>query len=554
MRRFLVVLILCAAFVGQLEAQGAALAFRDDPDIAKAFAEYIMDGRVPVTNSFVFSGNEAAEILAYDGRLAKDPGFKSRLLFSFNPGIIGVTGIEGYKFGPGADPTLLYYLDGVPVFLELGAGMAAGDAVAGKVKLDSAVRQNYVGADPASGALSFYAPWNITSVIRTLFSWRFPQEGWISTGTTNYWIAAGRFKAGLGDGHFGNTFLNSRAEWYDQVQGALGNENLRFTSLIGTSATHLNQTEALIQYRGRTAYDAGNNSIDPWDPINNHDLTPEMEAVKMFAYSQLEARFWDRFRFGIGQMNMIGGKYPGLADILPTVFWHNNYTAGYTNVMLSLSAALVPFDGLQLFGEFTLDDFRGADEDATTKPASYGWQAGGSYSFKPEDGLIVTTGGEYTSTSEWIYCRWQPYLTMYQRHIIGPSWGTDWPLGFAYGPDANHVGVYAKASLKTGASLELDYEYLQKGPIYMGMTDANGNPIYYDYDTRTDITRSSSLAAIEALPDQLSHGVTLRAAWPLSWGLEVNAALQYWNHTNYRNVAGDSRQFFLYSGGLRWKY
>jgi hypothetical protein len=554
MRRISTLLVLSIVVVFGLCAQGAAPAFRDDPDIARALAEYVMGGRVPVTDSFVFSGNEASEILAYSGRLANDPKFKGRFLFSFDPGILGVQNIEGYKFGPGADPTLLYYLDGVPVFLELGAVMAAGDAVAGKVKLDIAVRQNYVGADASSGALSFYAPWDITSLTRTLFSWRFPQEGWVSAGTKNYWLAAGRFKAGLGDGHFGNTFLNSRAEWYDQVQGALGSENLRFTGFVGTSATHLDKTEAAIQYRGRTAYDAGNNSIDPWDPINDHDLTTEMEAVKMFAYSQLEARFWDRFRFGIGQMNLIGGKYPSLTDLLPVVFWHNNYTAGYTNVMLNLSASLVPVDGLQLFGEFTLDDFRGADEDATTKPAQYGWQAGGRYSFKAPEGIIVTAGGEYTFTNEWMYCRWQPYLTMYQRHIIGPSWGTDWPLGFAYGPDARHLGFYVQASMKTGARVELDYEYLVKGPIYMGMTDANGNPIYYDYDTRTDITQSTSLAAIMAEPDQLSHGLTLRATWPLPWGLEVNAAVQYWNHANYRNVSGDSRQFLLYSGGVRWKY
>ena len=256
---------------------------------------------------------------------------------------------------------------------------------------------------------------------------------------------------------------------------------------------------------------------------------------------------------------MIGGKSPSLTDLLPTVFWHNNYSSGFTNVMLSLSASVVPVDGLQLFGEFTLDDLQGADEPATAKPAQYGWQAGGRYSFKAPEGIIVTAGGEYTYTNEWIYCRWQPYLTMYDRHIIGPSWVTDWPLGFAYGPDAKHLGFYVQASMKTGARVELDYEYLIKGPIYMGMTDANGNPIYYDYDMSiynpaNPKPSSTTLAAIMAEPDQLSHGVTLRATWPLPYGLEVNAAVQYWNHTNYRNVLGDSRQFFLYSGGVRWKY
>jgi hypothetical protein len=534
----------------ELGAQGAGLAFRDDSDISRALANYIMSGKVPGTNSFVFSGNEAAEILGYAGRQGKATGFRSRLLFSFDPAITGVSNMQGYSFSPGADPTLLYFIEDLPVFIELGVDVWSGDSVAGKVKMDLALRQNYLGTD----FISLYTPWDIDSLIWTFMSWRFPQEGWISAGNENAWIAAGRFKAGLGEGHFGNTFLSTRAEWYDQVQGAIGNKNFRFTALVGTSSTFLNKTEGEIQFLPRDDYDAGNNSINPWDPINDHDFSDQNEAVKMFAYRQVEARFWDRLRIGIGEMNMIGGKDPSLADLLPTGFWHNNYSAGFTNVMLNINASLVPLDGLLLFGEFTLDDFRGADEGSTGKPAQFAWQAGGRYSFKPLPSVIVTTGGEYSLANEWIYCRWQPYLTMYQRHQTGPSWGTDWPLGFTYGPDARHVGLFAQASFSNGANVELSYEYLEKGPIYMGMTDADGDPIYYDYDDRTDNTKDSSLAAIRALPDQLSHAITVKVSYPLPKGFEVLGTLQYWNHSNYRNASGDSRQFFLYSAGVRWKY
>ncbi len=461
MRRFLWFVLFIAAIVSVAPSQGAGLAFRGDPDIERAIADYIISGRVPVTDSFVFSGNEAAEILDYRGRLAGSTAFKSRLLFSFDPAVIGVTGIQGYGLTPDSDPTLLYFIDSLPVFLELGANFSAGDAVAGKIKMDLSLRQNYLGVND----IPLYAPWNLNSMLRTLLSWKFPQEGWISASNAHSWIAAGRFKAGLGEGHFTNTLLNSRSEWYDQIQGAVGNRNFRFTALIGSASTQLTKSEAAIQYKPRTTYDAANNSINPWDAMNDHDFTDQIEAVKMFAYRQIEARFWDKFRIGVAEMNMIGGKYPGLADILPTGFWHNNYSAGFTNVMMSLSSSLVPIDGLLVFGEFTLDDFQGADEGADSKPAQYAWQAGARYSFKPTDDLVITSGGEYTFASEWVYCRWQPYLTMYDRHIIGPSWTTDWPLGFAYGPDAQHVGVFAKAALKSGASLEVDYEYLQKGPI-----------------------------------------------------------------------------------------
>jgi hypothetical protein len=555
MKRITTVLALLTLWLGGLAAQGAGLAFRDDTDVARALAAYLMSGKVLVTDGFVYSGNELAEIADYGTRSGSSAGFKNRLVFSIDPGIMGVTGIDIYTPTPGSDPTLLYFLDKVPVFTELGDAFSLGDSLAGKVKLDLSVRPTFVGVND----IAFYAPWDINSLLRILTGWKFPQEGWLSAANGNAWIAAGRFKAGLGEGHFGNTFLNTKAEWYDQVQGAIGDRNFRFTALVGNSASHLYRDEALIQFKTRVdtpaTYNAAENSIDPWDPINDHDFVTQMEAVKMFAYSQVEARFWDRFRFGVGQMLMLGGKYPSLTEVLPTNFWHNSYAAGFGNVMLGLSAALVPLDGLLVFGELTVDDFRGTDEGATGKPSQYAWQGGTRYSFKPVDDLIVTAGGEFTYASEWAYTRWQPYLTMYQRHLINGSQGTDWPLGFAYGPDARHLGLFADASLESGAHAEIGYEYLDKGPIYMGLMDANGNPIYYDYDVSTAITnRSTTLAAVEARPRQLSHGLSLKATWPLPYGLEANAAIQYWNHTNFRNVAGDSRQFFLYSAGVRWKY
>jgi hypothetical protein len=555
MKRILPSILLLVVSACWLGAQGAALAFRDDNDVSRAMAEYVMSGKVPITNGFVYSGNELAKIIDYGGRVGNSTDFKSRFIFSINPAVTSVSGITIYNPSPASDPTLLYFVDSLPVFTELGADFSLGDSVAGKAKIDLSVRPTFVGTDD----ISLFAPWNVDSLLRTLLSWKFPQEGWIATGSGNAWIAAGRFKAGLGEGHFGNTFLNTRAEWYDQIQGAVGNENFRFTSIIGSSATHLYRGEAAIQFRTRDPldYNSVENSINPWDPINDHDFVTTMEPVKMFAYSQVEARFWDRFRFGVAQMNMIGGKVPGLIDFLPTTFWHNTYAAGFGNVMLNLNASLVPYKGVQLFGEFTVDDFRGTDEGATGKPSQFAYQGGGRYSFKPIGDLLVTAGGEYTFASEWVYCRWQPYLTMYQRHLINGSQGTDWPLGFAYGPDARHLGIFVNASLPTGAKAEIGYEYLMKGPIYMGMTDAVGNPVYYDYG-RTDWTDnaapSTTLAAIQALPDQLSHGISLKATWPLPLGFEVYGRLQYWDHTNFRNLAGNSKQFLLVSTGAVWKY
>lgn len=551
---FLLVMALGAA------AQGAGLAFRCDLDVERALARQMMSGQVPVTNSFVFSGNELAETVGYRGRIVGSPGFKSRLIFSVSPSVTGASGINAYEShaSSSADPTLLYFIDGVPLFAEVGADFRSGDRLAGKVKMDLTMRQDWVGENQTK----LVAPWDFNSIFRTILSdWRFPQEGWISLAGDHAWIAAGRFKSGIGDGHFGNTFFNTRAEWYDQAQGAVGNENFRFMSVIGTSASHLNSVESAIQYR---TYPDGTRFF--WDSECDHDSVPGMEAAKAFAYHQVEMRFWDRLRIGVAEFNIIGGKNPSILDVLPIAFWHNTYTAGFTNVMMSLNAAAVPVKGLKLFGEFTLDDIKAPDDTPESKPLQCAWQAGAQYAFEPMDKLIVTAGGEYTYTSDWVYCRWQPYLTMYQRHLLpGGYVGTDWPFGFAYGPDAKHLGFFVNASLPEGGRVELSYEYLIKGPIYMGMTDGNGNPIYYDYDSWSEDPadparhyfekpKTTTLAEVMAKPDQHSHKIGLSAAWPLPMGFEANGSIEYWMHSNYRNVEGDSKRFLLFNAGVLWRY
>ncbi|HWR12389.1 MAG TPA: hypothetical protein VN445_11235 [Rectinemataceae bacterium] len=546
MKKWLCALSLLLAAFGWLGAQGAGLAFRSDADVRRAMAEYVISGKAPISNSFVFTGDELAEIIDYGGRVGPSSlGFKRRLIFSIAPAITGVSGLDAYGDSISGDPTALYFIDSLPLFLEFGAAFHAGNGIAGKVKLDLSMRQDWFGEN----ATSLVAPWDISSVFNLLMAdSHFPQESWVTAGGGRSWLAIGRFKAGIGDGHFGNTMLNSRAEWYDQVQGAVGDRNFRFMYMLSSSATHLYDAEGAIQFR-----ENADGARYRWDPLNDHDSVTAMEAGKVFAYSQIEARFWDKLRVGVAQMNLIGGKDPNLLDVLPVTFWHNAYTAGFTNVMLNLNASLVPFDGLKVFGEFTLDDIRDRDEGEASKPFQYAWQTGGSYSFKPTGSLIVTLGGEYSFTSEWVYCRWQPYLTMYQRHMLSGGYsGTDWPLGFAYGPDARHLGLYLDASLPSGLRFELGYEYLEKGPIYMGMTYYDGAsgtylPIYYDADP-------SVLDDILAEPDQLSHGFSLSVTLPLPMGFTFDVRTQVWLHDNYQNIENNGKQVLLYSAGVQWRY
>ncbi len=537
MKRYALVFFALALVANLAFAQGAALFMPSDTEVQRAFADLILAGEVPYTNAFPYSGHELATGFGYSGKLA-GPGFRSRLVFSIDPSVTGNSSTPSWTTGPGADPTLPLFIDSLDPFAELGARFSGGDSVAGLVKMDLKLRPDFFSAG------TLIAPWKPSEIFRQYIAvWEFPQESWVSAASENAWIAAGRFKTGIGNGHFGSTFLNGRAEWYDQIQGVIHGKNLRFMSMLSSTTPHLYQNEADIQFK--TDSD-GTRYI--WDPINDHDYVTTTEAAKFFAYHQIEARFFDRFRFGLGEMNLIGGKTPDLLNFMPGNFWHNAYTAGFSNVMINLDASLVPFKGLMLFGNYTLDDIKGPDEAADSKPTQDAWQAGGRYSFAPVDKFLVTIGGEYTHTSEWAYCRWQPYLTMYQRHLLNGGYiGVDYPLGFAYGPDADHMGAWLNVLLPKGMTVGLDYEHLIKGPISMGMIDSDGVPIYYDYD-------AAKLAVIRAKPDQISDSVGLSAVLPIGAGFEAKLKVQYTMWQNYGNVSGISADSLLYSGGIRWNY
>ena len=279
------------------------------------------------------------------------------------------------------------------------------------------------------------------------------------------------------------------------------------------STTYCSTTPGAIQFR--TDPD-GTRFI--WDPINDHDAVTETEAVKAFSYSQIEARFGKLFRFGIGQMIMIGGKAPSLTEVLPNIFWHD--ASGFGNVMLGLSAAAVPLPGLEVFGEFSLDDFRGADEGPEGKPAQYGWQTGARYVLNPWQDLLLTLGGEYTFTNEWMYCRWQPYLTMYQRHLINPSRALTGPWASSMAPTPATWASTPRPALRAARA----WNY--PGNSWKRVPSTSACPIPPATRSTTIMTsaptsppQTTTLAAIRAQPDQISNGISLQGGLSPALGL-----------------------------------
>ncbi|ADA66536.1 putative uncharacterized protein precursor [Thermotoga petrophila RKU-10] len=220
---------------------------------------------------------------------------------------------------------------------------------------------------------------------------------------------------------------------------------------------------------------------DEWEkqstfvPVNADPLSPYTEKVKTLAAHRLDFHIRENLRLGVGELTMIGGKYPDLFAVSPFSIWHNNYNEGYTNSMASFDFSWVPKKGFEVHGEFVLDDLVGTTEDES-KPTAYAFNVGARKTFSTGS-LRGVFGVEYALATKFVYNTFLPYLKFNNRIVYLtnlPSSRTivDYPVGFAFGPDAKLLNVSFDL-FKENVSLETDFFYLVKGP----------NTLYTEYPT-----------------------------------------------------------------------
>lgn len=415
----------------------------------------------------------------------------------------------------GVPTDIIYLYEKIPAMLEVGDEFSLGDWMNARIVLEHipGIRLMY-GSD-------YFAPWDLDTIFPEM---NFPKEGYVTWAIPHTSLTMGRLKTGIGNGYFGNTFLNGKAPYYDQIQATYYTERFKFFYLLGSSQTFLTDLEKQAQ--------------TGWGPAPD-------EAMKTFSYHRVELHPADWVTVGLGEMDIIGGKSPDFIHVLPFDIWHNAYSQYWSNVMAMLDVSLVPFRGLQLYGEFTVDDFPiPGMEDANSKPPAYAYQAGAQYVLPLSGQTKHSVGVEFTHVDPWTYNRWQPYLTMYQRQVRNQDLYLDICLGYPYGADLNHYGVYYIAVSKEGAQLQASYSHLDKGEIELGLA-ADGQPYYADYlDVHTGpsgiVERRDTLDLELTYP--VPYGLSLRVVGSFSW---IN---------NFQHQEGVKETLGMFLVGLNWAY
>ena len=544
-----VLFLLCLG--GMLAAQDARMLNARDGGLEWEYLDLIARGTNLPTTVQSISAKEAVYYgMKSGGTSDADGKARFRGIFGVQPFILGWKGLD--TTNRMKNTSLLSRLRLDDPILEIGVTFANGPFY-GSTQLDFGTDSLAAYAD-TDGSSAFWHPMDYISY------WIFPEEAYLAWSSDHLTFAAGRLPAGIGLGTT-NIFLNGEARWYDQAQFSWWSDRFRFFGFWGTSSSHLEDEEYAIQ---NYAASGGDVSMG-WDTINNHDAsTQSLVPFKMFTYHRFEFKPFTRLGIGISEMQLVGGKAPDLTNLLPTVSWHNTYSAGVSNVMLLADAWSVPVRGLLVYGEFLMDDSKAPTEDGAAKPQCWAWELGSEWVLPVESrNWRFSARAEYSHADTWTYNRWQPYLTMYQRQLItGGHRGFDIPLGHPEGGDVDQGSLTLTAISRNGKRIELGYTYINKGRVILGMAEKNTGyaipitdlkylPVYYDYD---DYAGSGKLADLLGTVRKHSHVVNLAVAWPLGHGLEANGEIDFRIILNAGHAAGETATETVYKTGFRWTY
>ena len=314
-----------------------------------------------------------------------------------------------------------------------------------------------------------------------------PSFGYLAYGSQNVFASLGRTTLSWGPMRNGLA-LSDASQYYDNLAAGystpLGKGNFSYTF----DAISVISMLSPFEWEKQTM--ASENAPHYWD-LNQKRIYDE--ASKWIFGHRIDIQPVSWLRFGIGELNVVGGKHPYITDLNPFIIFHNTYGEGFSNVMLSADISVSPFNGTRIYGEFAMDDFSGpTEDDARGKPTAQAFGGGIEFAFEFSEGMLLLSGEVY-HTDTWIYNRWQPFLkwtnrTYTKSELPGSRDLNDYPIGFKYGPDLNGFSIFADYILDN-LKVRISFDRFEQGEIdlntpYLNMDEPSDEP--GEFTGRTD--------------------------------------------------------------------
>ena len=340
-------------------------------------------------------------------------------------------------------------------------------------------------------------------VTDTYFDINFPEYAYLYYATPKVYASIGRNPIKWGNAKYPVTISPTTS--LDNLTLSIKFPNTIFTFHAITSNVELCNAELQIQQN------FADNQSDARGPYN-------LPAKNIFAhrldfYGNI---FAADYRIGVGELNLVGGRFPDILDLSPALIYHNTFGTGYSNVIGSADFDLT-YGGTKLYGEFALDDFEAPSTEGGSnyKPTAYGYNLGISQSF----GADFNIWAERSFTSQWMYTtNYLPYLRFNIRkfkinNYPGARYLMDYPLGFAYGPDATITALGMQGQIgEIDLQYSLEYDYLVKGQVNDGGV-VRWRWFWDGWTNNVSSTNGSTPTSAEKTEDAIYHILYAEIDW-----------------------------------------
>ncbi|NCB01001.1 MAG: hypothetical protein EOM67_02405 [Spirochaetia bacterium] len=264
-----------------------------------------------------------------------------------------------------------------------------------------------------------------------------PKRALISTGGDNWNLSLSRDKIRWGNGHSGNFVISDHDDYQEYVR--------------------------FVTFSDRFSYDWTNMFFET--NIHTGEGNSQDEEFKMFMAHRLEFRPIDRITFAISENVMYQNDVFSLRHLNPANVFHNLNSRTMFNAIAHVELDVMIIDGLNIYGQFVLDQARAPNEGATQADAS-GYLVGVEYAHSLSKGILFSSL-EFATTSPALYRReLVDFLTFRRYHGNGTSFVShiDY-LGYEYGGDANVLQLDVAYRLPKDRIIALELIWMRHGEI-----------------------------------------------------------------------------------------
>lgn len=374
----------------------------------------------------------------------------------------------------------------------------------------------------------------------------FPYRGIATFWSGEFEARIGRDKLNLGPGRWSTLTLSRNMPFFDYGMAAFKVAGFKFSGyLVSLNATlSSDENDYINAIVDGTEVNLEQNSTYFDTMTNVHVKTLTVGRAMFEPFPWLTVCFQ--------QMNLIGGRYPTLADLNPLIVFHNLFEEGFYSVPASLSFGMTPIPGLYLYGEYVLYDVTFGDEEGlSTNPAASAYQAGLTALSSPWLDLgpgRLRLDCEWSYASPWMYNKYVSLRKFTSRFVfVEPYYGrfyVDFPLGFYRGPDCWELDT----KLSYGPPGDWEVFFLWQHTV-KGEVDMYGYGEGSDYANVADFLMNGLVTGIPEIRD----GLSLEGSWFVLPSLSLGLRVRWTNVGSANHVTGNDDWFFDVGTTVRWK-